>query len=298
LSAGTPRVSVCIPTWNGARYLGETLASLAGQDAEGLEIVVADDASTDDTLEVARAVVDPRLRVVAHPDRLGIPGNWGRALASTQADKVLVLLQDDVLFPGAVSSLVEAMEAAPSSVLAFGRREIRREEGDGPEATLLGRTYVAAQEAFYASLDGPLCGVDLVRGALAVGRDLNLNVIGEPSFVLLRQSALRRAGGFDPRLRQLVDWELWLRLAGLGPMSFVDRVLGAFRVHAGGASARNQRTPRTAWEHVRVLRTVERVYGARLSPAERGQVSAARGRYRRHVVGEALRWLLRAGAPA
>jgi glycosyltransferase involved in cell wall biosynthesis len=274
------------------------LQSALGQTERNIEVLVCDDASADATLAVAGGFDDPRLRVVTHLDRRGIPGNWTRALALARGERVLLLLQDDVLAPDALAGLSSALDAIPGAVLAFGRREIRREAATGPAAFLLGGRYPALQEQFYASMDGPLEGVALVRGALRAGRDLTVNVIGEPSFVLMRAQAVRDVGSFDARLRQLVDWDLWLRLAARGPVCFVDRTVGSFRLHAASQSARTHGTPRVPWEYVQVLSRVLREYGHALGVEERREITAARWRYRRHIVGETIRYCLRGASIA
>ena len=64
------------------------------------------------------------------------------------------------------------------------------------------------------------------------------NWIGEPTAVLVRRAALERRGGFHRRVRQLVDMEMWARVAFHGAVAFVDEPLGAFRVHARSATIR------------------------------------------------------------
>ena len=69
----TPTVSVCIPTYNGVRFLERTLESVLAQDYDDYEILIVDDASTDSTPAViARYADDPRVRVVTHAENRGI----------------------------------------------------------------------------------------------------------------------------------------------------------------------------------------------------------------------------------
>jgi GT2 family glycosyltransferase len=285
----TPRVSVLVPTWNGAALLEEALQSALVQTFRDFELLVVDDASTDRTRDIPHTLVDPRVRVLAHDERLGIPGNWNRALSAARAPLVKFLFQDDLLAPRALEGLVAAMDAEPSAVAAFGRREIRH-EGDG-DLPLLDGAYTEALRAFYASLDGPLHGRDLVASALAAGRDLTFNVVGEPSFTLFRREVVEQAGGFDARYHQLVDWDLCLRVARRGPLVFVDDVLGVFRVHGAGQSAANHRSLRTRLELLRLLAMVDREYGPDIGSEGRRALAQARWRMRAHVVGETIRQL-------
>jgi glycosyltransferase involved in cell wall biosynthesis len=283
-----PRVSIAIPTWNGAGFVGETVATALAQTFADLEIVVVDDASEDATLDVVSAVGDPRLRVVPGERRLGIPGNWNRCLAEARGEYLKLLCQDDLLAPTAVERLVSALDRAPASPLAFSRREIRHEGLDEP-LPLLGETYPRALEAFYASFQDEVDGLQMVEGALLRGQDPTVNLVGEPSFALMRSEAARRCGGFDPALRQLVDWDLWLRLARTGPLAFVDETLGVFRVHPRGASAANSRSLRTRREFLRVLSRIRKEYAADLSTEARRRLVREQWRCRRHLLGGVLR---------
>jgi hypothetical protein len=128
-----------------------------------------------------------------------------------------------------------------------------------------------------------------VAGALQNGRDLTVNVVGEPSFTLIRREAARRCGAFDAGYRQLVDWEYWLRLACGSALVFVDEPLGTFRVHAGAASALAHRGLRVRWEFLKLLRSVRRHYGPALDGEMRSRLSRQQWRCRRHLVGQTLR---------
>jgi glycosyltransferase involved in cell wall biosynthesis len=282
-----PRVSIAIPTWNGAGFVGETLSTALHQTFADLEVLVVDDASEDGTLEVVAAAHDPRIRVLPGARRLGIPGNWNRCLAEARGEYVKLLCQDDLLAPTAVERLVSALDAAPGSPLAFSRREIRHEGFEAP-LPLLGDTYPRALDRFYASFAGRVSGLQIVSDALASGQDPTVNLVGEPSFVLMRRDALRACGGFDAGLRQLVDWDLWLRLARLGPLAFVDESLGVFRVHPRGASAANNRRLRTRWEFLVILSRIRRDYGPDLGAEGRRRLRREEWRCRRHLLGGVL----------
>jgi glycosyltransferase involved in cell wall biosynthesis len=284
-------VSICVPTWNGADYVAETLRSALAQTETDFELLVVDDASTDQTLRIVAGFADPRIRIHRNDRRLGLPGNWNRCLVHARGEYVKFLFQDDLLEPPAVGKLLAALRAVPGASLAFGRRTIRQEGGGARTPLLLGDAYPELQRRFYSSAGGGVRGEDLVRSALREGRDLTVNVLGEPSFVLLRRDAVLKAGGFHPGFCQLVDWDLWLRLAREGPLVFVDETLGVFRVHDRGQSSRNHGSLRIPWEYVRLLSRIRDGYGPTLARAERRRLESARWRCRRHLAGEALRTL-------
>jgi glycosyltransferase involved in cell wall biosynthesis len=282
-----PRVTIAIPTWNGAGFVGETLATALRQTFTDTEVLVVDDASDDGTLAVVAAAQDPRIRLLPGATRLGIPGNWNRCLAEARGEYVKLLCQDDLLAEVAVERLVAALDASPRCALAFSRREIRHEGLEAP-LPLLGDSYPRALDAFYASFAGEVTGVQMLESALLRGQDPTVNLIGEPSFALIRSEAARSCGGFDEGLRQLVDWDLWLRLARKGPLAFVEASLGVFRVHPGGASAANHESLRTRFEFLKILARIRREYAAELSPEARRRLAREQWRCRRHLLAGAL----------
>lgn len=77
----TPEVTICIPTYNRSGYLRETIAYACGQQTDRvIQILVVDNASTDDTSQVVAAITDDRLRYVRNPENLGMVGNFNRCL--------------------------------------------------------------------------------------------------------------------------------------------------------------------------------------------------------------------------
>ncbi len=280
-----PLVSVVVPTWRGARWIGETLASATAQTFRDMEIVVVDDASDDDTVARAReATADPRVRVVACARNAGIPGNWNRAIALARGTFVKLLLQDDVLYPRAVERLVAPALAHEDVDLVFARRDLVFDEPASREAATFVETHADVHRAFPRLLPvNP-------RGSLAsawIARRCLENWIGEPSSVLVRRAAFARLGGFHVRMRQLVDMEMWARLAFHGAVAFVDERLSAFRVHARSA------TTRQTAEGIDWLDRLELLDALLRDPA----IASAHPELRRWRRGEERRILRRVAAP-
>src|SRR5437868_2369150 len=109
--ASDPLVSVLVPAFNDAAFLAEALDSVLAQDVYSLEVIVSDDASTDGTLDVARAYAarDGRVRVLVNAENLGMTRNWNRALAEARGEFVLKLDADDAIKPGTLGQMLEAM---------------------------------------------------------------------------------------------------------------------------------------------------------------------------------------------
>lgn len=99
-------VSVAMATYNGAEFVTEQIASILPQLAPGDEIVIVDDASTDDTLEVISRIDDPRIRLVRNEVNLGYVHTFERALATTRGEVIFLSDQDDEWFPERVSQML------------------------------------------------------------------------------------------------------------------------------------------------------------------------------------------------
>ena len=94
-----PPVSVCIPSYNGARFVGETIRSVPDWAHTDLEIIGTDDASTDNTVQVVEAIEDPRVHVLRNQRNLGPVSNWNRALELASGQPVASLAHDDLCGP-------------------------------------------------------------------------------------------------------------------------------------------------------------------------------------------------------
>lgn len=103
-------ISVCIATYNGARYIGEQLASILKQLSAEDEVVVSDDGSTDGTIDIVRSLNDRRIRIVDGPRRHSPTLNFERALRNAKGEYVFLADQDDVWLEGKVRRCMEELQ--------------------------------------------------------------------------------------------------------------------------------------------------------------------------------------------
>jgi glycosyltransferase involved in cell wall biosynthesis len=269
---GSPLVSICIPTYNGAPWIGEAIESALAQDYQRLEIIICDDASSDETVAMARTFGDPRVRVLSNAVRVGMARNWNRCVRASTGDYVKLLMQDDRLAPACVGRMVEVMEAHPAAGLIFSPREILLDDPDDPDALLWKERFGILHTPF-----GPLAQVNDGRAMFDRMRSDRFRGcwMGEPTAVMIRRRALQDVGLFNARLRQVADLEMWLRMAFFHDVGFVPDPLVTIRVHSRSATAVNGRTG-AAW-----LDRVWLVEGLRAHP----DIRVALGRW-----AEALIW--------
>jgi glycosyltransferase involved in cell wall biosynthesis len=232
-------ISVCIPVYNGERWLGDAIRSVLGQTRGDFELLIVDNHSSDGSLDVASEAAqrDDRLRVVENLRTIGAVPNHNRCLELAQGDLVKFLHHDDRLREDCLERMAAVFEANPRVGLVFSRREILLDDPADPAATAWKREHEVLHAGF-GQLQEVNDGRDLLRRYLpSFGEADYANWIGEPSAVMVRRTAVEQAGGFDERVRQSFDIELWLRLLAAHDAGFVDEPLASFRHHGESLTA-------------------------------------------------------------
>lgn len=118
-----PRISVCMATYNGGRYVEEQLASILEQLSADDEIVVVDDASSDDTVARIEALGDQRIRVVSNPHNRGYVKTFERSLSLAQGEVIFLSDQDDLWVEGRVDDMLASLvghDLVVSNFSSFG----------------------------------------------------------------------------------------------------------------------------------------------------------------------------------
>jgi glycosyltransferase involved in cell wall biosynthesis len=206
------RVGVVIPTRDRSGLLRATLHSALAQVDVDLEVVVVDDCSVDDTQVLLGTVRDPRVRVIRHDLPRGVAAARNAGRRAITAPWVALLDDDDLWAPDKLARQVAAAEAADASWVYGGAVEI------GPDGQVHGPPAPPEPEALVAALRR--------RNGMPAGS----------SNVVVRADVLELVGGVDEQLRHLADWDLWLRLAAVGPPAVVRTPLVAYRQHCGQAT--------------------------------------------------------------
>jgi glycosyltransferase involved in cell wall biosynthesis len=237
-----PLVSICIPSFNHGEYVEASVRSALAQTYERIEVLVSDDRSDDGSYERLRMFDDSRLHVERNPRRLGHAGNRNRVVARARGELIKFLDDDDLLDPECVSEMVEAFAEAPTVAMAFCRRRIAV-EGQLDDVR---RGWLNVN----TDLQRGLVGVERLNDGrrlfeMLLDRDFRLNLIGEPSTVMVSASHLRRVGLFSTRVHQLMDLDLWARLLPHGMAAFLSQERAVYRIGHGNATNRNNSSRRT-----------------------------------------------------
>ena len=236
-----PAVSVCVPTYQGEAYLRECLESVLAQSLRDLEVVIVDDDSNDDTFEIASEYArrDERFHVHRNPVRLGLVGNWNRALELSRGTWIKLLFQDDLVAPECFERLVDVCRER-GRMFAFCRRHLLFDESVAEETRQSYLGHEAVLDEVYQAREE----LSPEQFSEAYVKHPGWNLVGEPTAALFHRSVLERFGTFDPGLVQLCDAEYWTRLgSNVGVIQIPER-LATFRVHRSSTTAHNisQRT--------------------------------------------------------
>lgn len=245
-NSDNPLVSICIPTYNGAAWLRECLDSALGQTYTNLEILIVDDGSSDETVEVARGIVDARVRVVVNERNRGLVGNWNECVRLAQGEFVKFLFQDDVLYRDCVQRMMDMFRHHPELGLVFSSRDVIV-EGNVPDDTA--RAWLNYAKVLHTRFR-VRAGVNDGRALFLQHRDKKFQhcAVGEPTTVLIRKECFRRLGLFNPRMHQTCDVEMWLRIMYFYDVGFIDENLCAFRFHVKSATSTNHQNQKHLYD--------------------------------------------------
>ena len=260
----TPRpaeISVVIPTRNRRALLATTLRGVLQQRDVEFEVIVVDEASTDDTPSFLAALDDRRLRTVRHDMPKGVAAARNRGGIEARGEWIAYLDDDDLWAPDKLAAQLQAAES-------------------------VGRDWA------YSGAVNIIDNCKIVHGSPPLSPDDVVAALprydaipGGGSNVLVRRTTWRRAGFFDTRLRNTEDWEMWIRLSKLGRPACVSRPLVARRLHRSNSS-------QDIVEIVRGAKLIESIHG---SKADWGQLhlwmaeSCQRNRQHRAALAQYLR---------
>ena len=208
-----PRVSVLMTTYNGARFIAESIDSILTQTWQDFELIVVDDASTDATPDILHACHDPRLRVMRHTKNRGIVAARNAGFGAASGEFIAALDHDDLSHPERLRRQVAYLDANPHVVMLGTEVRLRSEGKD-------------------RAPDHPTVGDPLaLHWLLLIDNPLTW------SSIMLRRDAVQRLGVFlRPDLELADDFDLYHRLLSIGEIARLDDALTTYRFHPASAS--------------------------------------------------------------
>jgi Glycosyl transferase family 2 len=262
-----PLWSVMIPTYNCAKYLRETLASVLAQDpgTEMMQIEVVDDRSThDDPAAVVEELGRGRVKFYQQPQNVGHVKNFQTCLERSRGHLIHLLHGDDCVRPGFYRKLQQAFEQNPEIGAAFCRHIFMDEQSHWQKILWL---------------EQPESGV-LSNWLERIAVEQRI----QTPAIVVRREVYEKLGTFDSRLSWSEDWEMWLRIAAQYPVWYEVEPLALYRMHSNSSSGRHMRTG----ENMRDLRRAMEIFQFYLPQTNASQLlNQARENWALEAIGDA-----------
>lgn len=216
------KVSVCIPVYNGAEHLAETLKSVIGQSFVNFEILLQDNCSNDSTPQIIEAFmqVDSRIKVERNQEVFSMARNWNVAIDRATSDYVLLLSADDLIDTDFLKTCVDTLDADQRLDLVSTEHRLLTKHGTRK------RRITATPGKHTMSMANVL-----LKNPLSI------------NFTVFRKEILDRLRMPSGRLFRepyfTCDYDLWIRIAAAnGRFYFVETPLASYRVHDGSLSSK------------------------------------------------------------
>lgn len=244
MTENPPLVSIVVASYNHASYVQASLRSALDQQGLGsLELLVTDDGSTDGTASAVEALADRRIRLNAFPENRGACVALNDAIRRSRGCYIAVLNSDDLFLPGKLQRQVEYLEQHPEVAAVFAWPSLIDERGkpfSDPNHKDSAVFQVANRNRH-----------QWLRHFFDHG-----NALCHPT-LLVRRAVYQTVGLYDPRLAQVPDLDMWIRLCMRHEIHIITEPLIAFRIREGqqnASAASPQNIRRDAWERAYILR--------------------------------------------
>lgn len=200
-------LSVIIPTHNRANLLKKAIESVRKQTFQDLEIIIINDASTDETEQLLQhlAALDNRIRVITNQKSLGGSKSRNMGISASKGEWIAFLDDDDIWLPKKIERQLTMLSNHPNAL--------------------------ACSCAFIVNYPFMIKKVRLTPSHISLNSLLISNSLGGASVCVCSARVVKQMGGFDENLRSAQDWDLWVRLRLMGEIVSINEPLVHYQVH-------------------------------------------------------------------
>ncbi len=208
------KVSICMPTYNGEKYIKETLDSILNQTFKDYEVIFVDDGSTDNTCNIIDSYKNDSFILIKEKNSGSMVKNWNRCFEHANGEYIIFVFQDDIIDKNCLAKKVKALDENKDAVFCYSASSVVNDEGK----KIITRRYfnrdtiIEGKELIYKSFNG------------------SKNIFGEPSNVMFRKSICDKVGLFCDKLNYTPDIEYYLRVAKEGKVVYINEDLTNFRI--------------------------------------------------------------------
>ena len=251
-SLNIPKISVIIPNYNHAKFLGKRLETALSQSYKNIEIICLDDDSTDNSLEIFNSYKDRgNFTMIKSNKNSGSPFiQWNKGVAIARGEYVWIAESDDLAHFKFLDTLANRLDTNPKVGLAYCQSYFI-DEND--HVTGLHLKHLQKQHKYLWNNDFVFNGKEMLASHMAM-----INVIPNASAVLFRKAVYEKAGGADNDLRLCGDWLIWSKMLLISDLAFVSRPLNYFRTHNSTVRSQIHRKFRYMTEYLEVLKFIHR----------------------------------------
>ncbi len=254
-----PKVSVVMASYDHAKFVRQSLDSILAQSFQDFEIIVTDDGSSDSTADIIRGIKDRRIKVEVFSKNRGACVAMNACIARATGEYVAVLNSDDYFLPGKLDAQVKELDRRSEIAALFTRPLIVDERGAPLPKHPLVAVFDQTNHGRYQWLN------HLFHKG---------NALCHPT-LMIRRACYDELGGYDPRLFQLPDLDMWVRLCSRFDIDVMPERLTAFRIldrELNASAARPEAHVRTMWEHGQVVRHFRGLAKADFSAVFAGEI--------------------------
>lgn len=210
-----PLVTVVVPSYNHSQYVARTIESVAAQSYGNIEVVVIDDASSDNSVDVLEDLQERfDFKLVVHIENRGLPATLNEGIMLSNGSYVCVVASDDYWPSDKIARQVAVMSEYPEVAVSYGCQEGFSDSGD------IRRYSLKASEGVKENLFGELITWETTIPALTA---------------MVRRSVYDEVGFYDESVA-IEDWCMWLRISKKYPFYFINETLGYYRLHENNMS--------------------------------------------------------------
>lgn len=237
-----PRITVAIPTYNRAKYLPQAVQSVLSQTFKDFELLIVDNASTDETENAVKSFKDKRIVYHKNKENIGMMNNWNRCIDISGGKYLIILGDDDKLYPNFLEESYRAHKRPPN--LGFSFSHCNKVDVNGHYLMRWGYDFLPA---------GYSKGWEYLDYTLKFGCNLT-----NSSTVLLNKSVFKEVGKFEVEYAtNTFDFNMWIKIASKFNVYFIDKVLSDYRIHPDQVSELHWRRKKTG-----KVGTYLEIYGA------------------------------------
>ncbi len=192
------KFSLILSTKGRTEEIARVFMGFRDQTLQDFEIIVLDNKSTDNTVNVVAAYTDPRIKLFKNDENIGMLGNWNKVMTLATGDYIKVLPADDSIYPECLKLQSSILDQDLKKVISLvcGRKDIINDDGK----ILFTRGFARRNMN--------------VNGIKAINKTIRSagNVIGEPGAVMFRREILKKTGVFEGGIYLTIDLGLWFRM--------------------------------------------------------------------------------------